>query len=72
MRLCCKYPSEESSSPNIHSVPQVRLGRWKGWASDARHVGLFDNGERCFSGIVRSLRVQFECRPARFGEPSHC
>ena len=24
-------------------------------------MGLFENGERCFSGIVRSLKVQFEC-----------
>ncbi|CAE7949455.1 unnamed protein product [Symbiodinium sp. KB8] len=54
----------------------VRLGRWKGWASDARHVGLFDNGERCFSGIVRSLRVQFECGEKHVvetvREPSQC
>ncbi|CAE7838867.1 Prkcsh [Symbiodinium sp. CCMP2592] len=54
----------------------VRLGRWKGWASNARHVGLFENGERCFSGIVRSLRVQFECGERHVvetvREPSQC
>ncbi|CAE7769698.1 unnamed protein product [Symbiodinium sp. CCMP2456] len=68
--------SEESSSPNVNSISEVRLGRWKGWASDARHVGLFDNGERCFSGIVRSLRVQFECGEKHVvetvREPSQC
>lgn len=37
----------------------MSLGRWKSWAEP--HVGLFENGERCFSGIVRSLRVTFEC-----------
>ncbi|CAE7482809.1 unnamed protein product [Symbiodinium pilosum] len=54
----------------------VRLGRWKGWASDSPHVGLFENGERCFSGIVRSLRVQFECGEGHVietvKEPSQC
>ncbi|CAE6933381.1 unnamed protein product [Symbiodinium natans] len=54
----------------------VRLGKWKGWASDARHVGLFENGERCFSGIVRSIRVHFECGEKHVietvREPSQC
>ena len=26
-----------------------------------RMLALFEHGERCFSGIVRSLKVQFEC-----------
>lgn len=54
----------------------VSLGRWKGWAIDAPHVGLFENGERCFSGIVRSLKVQFECGEnyvvETVKEPSQC
>ena len=46
----------------LHSSrSKVSLGRWKGWAMDNPHTGLFEGGERCFSGIVRSLRVTFEC-----------
>ncbi|CAJ1379296.1 unnamed protein product [Effrenium voratum] len=54
----------------------VRLGKWKGWASDASHTALFEGGERCFSGIVRTLRVQFECGEGyvieSVREPSQC
>ncbi|CAK9106577.1 unnamed protein product, partial [Durusdinium trenchii] len=54
----------------------VSLGRWKGWAMDNPHTGLFEGGERCFSGIVRSLRVTFECGEdyaiESVKEPSQC
>ena len=54
----------------------VSLGRWKGWAIGSPNIGLFENGERCFSGIVRSLKVHFECGEGyvieSVKEPSQC
>jgi len=39
----------------------TELGSWQGWDPKSAHHALFENGQRCFSGITRSLRVQIQC-----------
>jgi len=52
------------------------LGNWQGWDPKEKNVALFENGERCFSGITRSTRVTVECGDSmtvtRIFEPSQC
>jgi len=52
------------------------LGRWKGWDPRMPHVGIFENGDRCFSGRVRELRVSVQCGEnpdiLQVREPSQC
>lgn len=54
----------------------TNLGTWEGWDPKAKNVALFQNGERCFSGITRSARVKVECggsmQVLRVFEPSQC
>ncbi|KAF0694700.1 Aste57867_14470 [Aphanomyces stellatus] len=38
----------------------TRLGKWKQWDDDGSTM-LFDDGERCWSGPNRSVRVVLEC-----------
>jgi len=50
------------------------LGKWEKWERPA--VGVFENGEQCWGGPQRSLRVLFHCGPKEeiydVSEPSRC
>jgi len=54
----------------------VSLGKWEKWDAAARHTAVFANGERCFSGITRSLRLALQCGEdvgiLGIREPSQC
>mmetsp|Transcript_53183 Transcript_53183/g.102782 ORF Transcript_53183/g.102782 Transcript_53183/m.102782 type:complete len:572 (+) Transcript_53183:81-1796(+) len=53
---------------------ETSLGKWKEWESPG--VGLFANGEECWGGPERSIRVLFHCGPKEemydVSEPSRC
>jgi len=52
----------------------TKLGMWKDW--DGWYGATYEHGERCFSGITRSLHVSFECGEEvtirSVKEPSQC
>jgi len=54
----------------------MRLGRFTGWDKGDPSVMLFTNGQRCWEGPPRSLKVHLACGPAESVddvlEPSRC
>eukprot|EP00898_Chlorokybus_atmophyticus_P004245 jgi/Chlat1/4821/Chrsp31S04866 len=68
-------PFKDASQNNVAGGSKTRLGKWEGWR-DNHSAMLFGNGEHCWNGPNRSLKVALECGPSNqlssVEEPNRC
>ncbi|CAM6125383.1 unnamed protein product [Calypogeia fissa] len=67
----CPY----KDATQVESYSTSRLGRWQGFKEDYKEM-MFENGDRCWNGPERSLRVKMRCGTKlelrSVDEPSRC
>merc|ERR1740139_943412 len=68
-------PYTDSKQKGKHGGGSTDLGRWEGWA-DGYTAMEFKNGQACWNGPIRSLRVQVRCggesKLLKVDEPEVC
>ena len=68
-------PYTDSKQKGKHGGGSTDLGRWEGWADDYTAME-FKNGQACWNGPIRSLKVQVRCggesKLLKVDEPEVC
>jgi hypothetical protein len=68
-------PYADSKQKGKHGGGSTDLGRWEGWADDYTAME-FKNGQACWNGPIRSIKVQVRCggesKLLKVDEPEVC